>query len=43
MGTFILGSIIFLAVGYVVYKYGVKKEKSCDCSSTDCPVKHKSI
>ena len=39
MGTIILAGIIFLGVASVVYKYGIKKEKACDCSSTDCPIK----
>ncbi|MGY3766135.1 FeoB-associated Cys-rich membrane protein [Vagococcus vulneris] len=39
MGTIIIAGIIFGAVGVVIYQYGVKKKPSCDCSSTDCPVK----
>lgn len=41
MGTIILGGVIFLGVARVVYKYGIKKESTCDCSSVDCPVKKK--
>lgn len=41
MGTILLAGLIFLGVGVVVYKYGIKKEKTCDCSSVDCPVKKK--
>lgn len=41
MGTIILAGIIFIGFGAVVYKYGIKKEKTCDCSSADCPVKNK--
>ncbi|MGX6970843.1 FeoB-associated Cys-rich membrane protein [Vagococcus bubulae] len=43
MGTIILAGIIFLGVARVVYKYGVKKEKTCDCSSADCPIKKETI
>lgn len=41
MGTIILASIIFIGVGIVIYRYGIKKKSSCDCSSTDCPVNKK--
>ncbi|MEG0285197.1 MULTISPECIES: FeoB-associated Cys-rich membrane protein [Vagococcus] len=39
MGTIVLAAIIFTGVGVVIYKYGIKRESSCDCSSVDCPVK----
>ncbi|QZN88744.1 FeoB-associated Cys-rich membrane protein [Vagococcus lutrae] len=41
MGTIILASIIFSSVALVIYKYGIKKESSCDCSGVECPVKRK--
>lgn len=39
MGTILLASIIFSAVALVIYKYGIKKESSCDCSGVECPAK----
>ncbi|MGX6972443.1 FeoB-associated Cys-rich membrane protein [Vagococcus lutrae] len=43
MGTIILASIIFSSVALVIYKYGIKKESSCDCSGVECPVKGKKV
>ncbi|MGY3750393.1 FeoB-associated Cys-rich membrane protein [Vagococcus acidifermentans] len=41
MSTFILGVLIFGAAGHVIYKYWIKREPTCDCASSDCPVKEK--
>ena len=41
MGTIILSGLIFIGVGGVIYRYGIKKKSSCDCANTDCPVNRK--
>ncbi|MGX7013103.1 FeoB-associated Cys-rich membrane protein [Vagococcus silagei] len=38
MGTIILSILIFGFVAWIIYKYAIKKESTCDCSSVDCPI-----
>ncbi|MGX6993672.1 FeoB-associated Cys-rich membrane protein [Vagococcus penaei] len=43
MSTIIISVVIFSLVILVVYRYGIKKKSSCDCSVTDCPINKKHL
>lgn len=41
MATIVISLLIFGAASYIVYKKWIKKDISCNCSASDCPIKEK--